>query len=331
MNPKIHKIDEIQEKKFVKTLFNLRKILFNEYDYKSAVLERNMICPACKSDLNRHHHNIFFLEYVECLNCKTIFLVDIVSKDFHDRYCKMHYTIWHDAMPDELYITRKKTIFLDRINFIKQSCQLFGITNPSSILDIGGGNLIMAELIIENNIAPRVHVIEKNCLNKPNNTNIVIYDCYLQEYPSKRNIHTKKEIVACLFEVIEHVRFPDEFFNVLYDALESGALLFFSTPNTFGFDMKYLGEHSPQFQYDHVSLYNIDSIKFLLERFGFQVLLLEANGFLDVQNVERFYMNFNDDYLFKYIISTESIKNDFQKFLQLNNLSSAMRGVAMKV
>ncbi|MDB5093374.1 MAG: SAM-dependent methyltransferase [Candidatus Eremiobacteraeota bacterium] len=79
------------------------------------------------------------------------------------------------------------------------------------------------------------------------------------------------DLVTC-FQTIEHVYEPHKLLQDIYRILKPGGKAFIIAHNLDAFSAKVLGEKSPIFDIEHVQLFTPRSVRFLLERSGFQAV-----------------------------------------------------------
>jgi SAM-dependent methyltransferase len=139
-------------------------------------------------------------------------------------------------------------------------------------------------------------------------------------------------------DLIEHLSYPKSFLEKCFNVLRKSGFISIACPNGEGFDFKVLKEKTINITPpEHLNYFNPGSIKSLLEQIGFNQIFIEARGTLDVQIVEREINDRKIDisknnewlyYLFKEC--TKCAKDNFQKYLSKNNLSSPMLIFAQK-
>lgn len=92
----------------------------------------------------------------------------------------------------------------------------------------------------------------------------------------------------CSFEVIEHLLLPDKFFEIAAKVLNSGGLIFCSTPNSVSLEVGFLKDKSSTVDIEHISLLSPLAIKFLCDTHGFELLELETPGEFDLELLQDF-------------------------------------------
>ena len=161
---------------------------------------------------------------------------------------------------------------------------------------------------------------------------IVIINNVIEEFKPKKRF----DLVTC-FELFEHVFDPDIFIKSLSDILSKNGLLYLSTLNAKGFDIKYLRENSKSiYPPYHLNFFTIKSMRKILSSNGFKNIKIITPGMLDFDIILKNYNYVKDPVLSKIlqvlnkkkIISSEI--GEIQKAIYLNNLSSHMLVMAKK-
>jgi 2-polyprenyl-3-methyl-5-hydroxy-6-metoxy-1,4-benzoquinol methylase len=139
-------------------------------------------------------------------------------------------------------------------------------------------------------------------------------------------------------DMIEHLFSPREFLEKCYASLRNGGYISIACPNGEGFDFKIMKEKTVNITPpEHLNYFNPESLEILLNSAGFEVVLSETPGMLDVQIVKRAFesgmINLEDNSYIKYILSSENSDEleSFQQFLKAYKRSSHMVVVAKKV
>ena len=119
------------------------------------------------------------------------------------------------------------------------------------------------------------------------------------------------------------------------EILSEGGYFLLTTLNINGFDLQVLWERSNSIAPPHhLNFFNLESLGGLLKKCGFRVVEKSTPGFLDLDIVKNAYKegDININRFIKYLIEKKDDKTheDFQLFLQRNNLSSHMRIIAQK-
>lgn len=137
------------------------------------------------------------------------------------------------------------------------------------------------------------------------------------------------------FELVEHLFNPIGFIKKVNSLLCDNGIFILTTPNIEGFDLVVLGKSSDNIAApNHLNYFNPGSIGLLCEKGWFEIAHIETPGVLDadiVKNRLEEGTRINDNFVSLLMGKQEQVLNNFQKFLQENNLSSNMLIVARKI
>lgn len=163
------------------------------------------------------------------------------------------------------------------------------------------------------------------------NKKIKIFNGTIENFRSK----IKFDVATC-FELFEHVHDPGIMIKSISNILSKNGLLYLSTLNANGFDIKYLKENSKSiYPPYHLNFFTVKSMEKLLKLNGFKKINIITPGKLDFEIVRKNKKNIKDPVI-KEIFSLLSKRlNDkeiskFQKIIQFNKLSSHMLVIAKK-
>lgn len=150
----------------------------------------------------------------------------------------------------------------------------FIVKNTSkNILEIGGSNGALAEMICENNSEIKWTIIEPNPDKNKNfkNKNINLIKDFLN-----KNIPIEKGRDVIHSHVFEHTYEPNRFLEDISEYLEIGGKQIFSIPNLKSYlKMKY----SNTINFEHTFYFNEEMLEYLFNKYDFKVLAKEY--FLD--------------------------------------------------
>ena len=171
----------------------------------------------------------------------------------------------------------------------------------------------------------------KSMADKCRLNNIYVYETTIEKINITNN---KFDMITC-FELFEHLYDPKFFLKKIYKLLNKNGIFYFTTLNGMGFDIQMLGKLSNSiYPPYHINFFNPKSIEILLKKIGFDILSIETPGKLDLSIVENnlFLLKGKKKIFFEKFIKNENqdYKDKFQKYLQLNKLSSHMRIVVKK-
>ena len=227
---------------------------------------------------------------------------------------------------------RREKIFKPRAEFVRNkfSNKLYEMR----ICDVGAGfGLFIEELKKINNFELNIEAIEpsKDMAEICRGKGIVVKEAMLEDLAGG----TTKYDLLTTFELFEHLHDPLLFLNSCYDILNPGGYIYLTTLNSHGFDIQVLWEKSESiFPPHHLNFFNPISIDKIMRLAGFTDIEISTPGELDIDIVKNVYDNGNVKLpmflssLFNY--SSDDVLNNFQLFIQNNNLSSHMRVIAQK-
>ncbi len=323
-------LTDIHDKSFENHIFDL-----TVDDIKSLAERKDEFCetacPACGLNDASLEYDLYSLNYMRCHACSTVYLSPCPPQELIMWYLETSKALkyWREEMPESVRASRKSKLYAARAEFVLE--QTRGRINQRGILvDVGGGNGEFAEEMASRDIFEKIVVVEPQPLTLTH-PKIEVATISFEDFTLQ-----KKADVIVAFEVLEHIIDPTLFLQKVHDLLADDGCFVFSTPNANGFETSTLGRESRAWWFDHVRLYNPDSIKILLERYGFEVLDIQTPGELDVEIVARAAeagkIDLRNNPALRFIINSgDSLRSEFQAFLRSERLSSHMACVARKL
>lgn len=307
------------------------------------VLERRnefveVFCPACGF---RSYQIVFKKKgftFVKCGKCETIFINPRPTFEILLNFYETSKTIkhWNEKIFPLSENSRRKKIFTPRAKKIVKLCKKYNIAT-GVILDVGAGFGTFCEEIKKLSIFNRVIAVEsspdlaKTCFSK---------GLEVIEKPIEKVNFEKLKVVNVItaFELIEHLYSPKDFLLSCAQILSKKGILILTTPNIKGFDLVTLGKLSNNIVGpNHLNYFHPDSLSYLLEHCGFEVIEVKTPGKLDAELVRKKILKGEFDisahpFLKQILIEKwEMIGNSFQHFLAENLLSSHLWIVAKKI
>ena len=292
-------------------------------------------CPACRCNQRKKAFKKYGLDYMECTNCKTLYVsprptAEQIQKYFiESKAIKFWYStiikqtlknrMMHQSKPRAMWIANLTEEYF-------QSPQVFASINPISqgfIEEIDHLNLFKTKILINPNIEIPKSFAEREDFK------IINYDFY------KESNEINANVVSALGN-IDRVFDPENFLKAARSLLCDDGLLFLTASTISGFDLQVLWNNSKSiFPPDHINLLSIEGLTSLIEKSGFEIIELSTPGQLDVELVKNA-MQKNKKIKVNRFISymlnkrEESAHYSFQKFLQQFKLSSHVRIAARK-
>lgn len=293
-------------------------------------------CPACGVQDNHKIYEKYGIQFVTCNNCETNYANPRPRPEHLEDYYSNseNYAYWNQYIFPASESARREKIFKPRVEKVLNICRKLNITT-NTLLEVGAGFGIFCEEIQKTQIFNRVIGIEptSDLAQTCRNRGIEIIEKPIEKIDFDQEFIN----VIASFEVIEHLFCPREFILQCYRLLAHGGIIVLTCPNSKGFDILTLGEHSNSVDNEHLNMFNVNSLTHLLEDCGFEVVEAQTPGRLDAELVRNQAISGKFDIskhpFLEYILMDEwdNQKEAFQDFLSANNLSSNMLLVAKKV
>jgi 2-polyprenyl-3-methyl-5-hydroxy-6-metoxy-1,4-benzoquinol methylase/ribosomal protein S27E len=295
----------------------------------------NIPCPACESDNYHFSFEKGGFTFVTCEKCDTLFINPRPSfealEDFYTTSKSIKY--WNDKIFPISEDSRRSNIFAPRAKRIVELCKKLNIATKI-LLDVGAGFGTFCEEVNKFNVFNKVIAIELSselaatCRQKGIAT--------IESSIEKVGINDASVITN--FELIEHLYWPKDFLFACKRALPKGGLFIITTPNIKGFDLLTLGKLSDNIDGPHhLNYFNPQSLGYLLESCGFEIVEILTPGKLDAEIVRKKILNgelnISTCPFLRYILieQWENVGGAFQDFLAQNKLSSHLWVTARRI
>jgi len=315
-----------------------RYLEITEKEVKRLLIDKGHLvdipCPACNSNSRRKGFKKFGLEYVECIDCKTLYISPRPSEEDINHYFRQAKALefWHSHVVKESLKARIRHLFRPRAmwvaNLTGESFESPGVFVEVNSMynefleEINRLNLFKVKIVLD----PLIDIAEslKEGFKLVNKSIMGV---------SPGEIDAD---VVTAFAVINRVFNPEDFLNGIRTILVDNGLLLFTTSTISGFDLQVLWENSKTiFPPERLNLLSIEGIVKLLGRCGFDIIELSTPGQLDLEVVRSAIRS--DDKLkaprfISYLLNNrdEDAHRSFQEFLQRFQLSSHVRVAARK-
>ena len=229
---------------------------------------------------------------------------------------------------------RKKRIFEPRIKMVSEILKRYGIKKCNTMVEVGAGYGWFCKLAKEQKLAKQIIAIEPSpmfsavCRKIPG---IKVIESTIEKYTKMSNVD-----LILNFELIAHIFNPRIFLESCYRGLRPEGLFICSTPNYFGLDIQMLKEKSDSLSPHTLNLFNIESIKILLNSIGFRDVMVITPGLMDVSiilnKIKSGAIKASEYPFFNMIIEqgNEEFISDLQSLLQKDKMSSHMIISALK-
>ncbi|NBI58708.1 hypothetical protein D3Z53_11715 [Lachnospiraceae bacterium] len=282
-------------------------------------IRRNMkeTCPICGQAAGNYFFSKWKVDYVCCPVCKSIFAVydKHTVEEYHDNPELLELRI-SDVYQEEIMRNRQDT-WNEFLEWIEVRAFRFMRRNRNlSIVDYG------------NRFEGYVDSIRKSqiCGNYDLKSSILSVDVDDIQYG-------KADMVLYLDQMQQEIQ-PVARIQELKKYLKEDGILILNTRAGSGFDIVTLKEKNARiYPYEHILLPSVKGLVLFLEKNGFEILEITTPGVMDVKYVLDFKDKLDDQENFvKYLLeeSSQSILQEFQRFLQKGCLSSFVSVIAKK-
>jgi len=290
-------------------------------------------CPVC----NRKNNPVAFrkerFDYRECLKCGTLYVSPRPTKKMMQEFYRKSQS--SKFLAEKFYKAtenaRREKIFRPRAieisDIVKEYCE-----SSKRFVDIGSGYGTFLEEIKSQELFSEIYGIEPSphladvCRSK----GFEIIESTLENMKVENSFD-----FATSFELLEHVYSPEEFLLAVNKILIKKGILYLTTLNCKGFDLLILRENSKSISPPHhINFINPGSLKMLLLKTGFEIIDISKPCKIDIDIVLNYAKEdeIECDNFTKYLLfeTDEKVKENFQRFLQKNRLSSHIRVIARK-
>ncbi len=289
-------------------------------------------CPACDQEANFAFEKKTF-SYKICSNCLTLF----VSPRPKFEAFKLYYTqsrstkYWSEVFYKNTAIARREKIWKPKADSIFKIINSKFNRKEYEIYDIGGGYGIFAEEFEKISKTKPIIIEPSNDLAEASRSKgFHVIQKFLEEINKSDLSHLPKVFVN--FELFEHLHDPAKFLKILFELLDSGDILIFTTLSSTGLDIQILWEKSKSvYPPHHLNFFNPISIRSLLRNIGFDEIEVSTPGELDLDILSKNRDQITDRFWTTFLkFSDEKRLEDTQKFISQNLMSSHMMIACIK-
>jgi len=332
-------IDEVwdQEHKWMNQFFDKNGLIKNEYTTIVA-------CPCCGNKNFERFLTKWGFKLVKCKKCLTIYANPRFKPEMLELYYKSNESrgnyqkllangkaektrINSIFLPRKQYIKKQislKTKKFSKVNLLDIGCasgQFLSTFSPKECRNLYGVEPSTKLAKIAEKIAPSAKII-----------NLPIEQC---------NFESNYFDVITMWEVLEHMFDPYQFLKNTIKILKKRGFFFATFPNIEGFDIQILWDKGEAFSPpSHLNYFRKSTITKLFYRVGLEIVEITTPGELDTDIVKN-RINRHPDITkrlgtyFSNIIKNETehgqkLRNELQKFIKENELSSNMMITAYK-
>ena len=238
-------------------------------------------CPLCKTDKARAAFKAPVYDFVQCENCGLVYAKKIlndfeISKFYSNN--PIYQLIWtktnEDIIATKNLPTQKPLV--DKI--------LSSRKGDGACLDIGCGHgKLLHELSSHFMVVEGVELNEVVARQCEEFFGIKVYKKRLEDL----NLPSQSYDVVILSQVVEHLN-SLELFEDIFRILKPNGIVYIGCPNADAWSMKLLrGRHIHVSTHAHINMFNINSIKFLARKYGFEFIsgTISNNFDIDVNDV----------------------------------------------
>jgi SAM-dependent methyltransferase len=273
-------------------------------------------CLSCGNATNNVIFKINGMNYYICENCWSISLdtKSVTDKEIHAYHFNSELSAFRksDNFQKSACINRA-TLWANLIEWIEWRITRYKGVSLNNIT------------LIENKYNDFISLLEES--------NIVNQIKLIHSLTDVDEISSFNEAdVCCSIDSLQRQRQPQKFLQEVHRELKDEGLFLLTTRVGTGIDILTLGDNNESiYPLDHIFLPSPKAIEQLLEENGFEVLEITTPGMLDFKILEESEIP-QQQYFQRYIIEQGSNKlnENFQSFLQRNNLSSYVRVIAKK-
>jgi len=322
------------------------KKLFNEYlevsrnDIKTFFSNSDSFvsinCPACCSENLSSAFIKHSFKYVKCDDCFTLFTSPRPTEKMISKFYKNSKSgkFWAERFFPETAEARREKIFIPRVNLLETIISKIELPEPKTLVDVGAGFGIFLEEVNKRKLFHETVGVEpsfdlaKTCREKEIN----VIEKAIEEIVEDE----LQASIATSFEVFEHLFDPEAFINSIKNIVKPNGIILFTTLTISGLDLLVLGKNSKSISPPHhINFFSIEGLLILMDRCDLEVVEISTPGKLDIDiiiNTMKDNPQLDVPNFIKYIYKHRSdiFYDNFQTFLQQNNLSSHVCVVARK-
>ncbi len=282
-------------------------------------------CPVHKDSNGEELFVKNGFNYRKCKFCDSIFVSPRHNiKNYENFYLNGESVkFWSQEFYKKTEEARREKLWKPKVEELCSSEILDLPIQEYSIIDIGGGYGVFAELIKQKN-PNNVLVVEPNRelaqVCKKKGINVIqkfSNELKLDELPSGPKIITS-------FELFEHLYNPYEFIESLRNIMKTGDILYLTTLTSSGIDIKVLKEKSKAITPPHhINFISVKGAYELLKNFGFGDIKISTPGKLDIDILKKQKNDIKDDIVTSILNNfDEDSLEKLQKLISTNNMSS---------
>jgi 2-polyprenyl-3-methyl-5-hydroxy-6-metoxy-1,4-benzoquinol methylase/ribosomal protein S27E len=293
-------------------------------------------CPACASDRREAAFQKAGFEYVNCLECGSIYVCPRPAPDvLADFYASSkNYAYWNKHLFPASEEARREKIVKPRVARLADIFRRNGVI-PRRLMEVGAGFGTFCEEALHGRLCQQILAVEatpelaQTCRDRG-------IDVIEGPFENVDGVAAESTDAIVAFEVLEHLFSPRDFFIKSWALLAPRGVLIVTCPNIRGFDLVVLGSLSATIDHEHLNYFHPRSIMRLASECGFDTLEILTPGKLDAELVRKKVLSNELDlqgqpFLMQVLIDEWNTAGPaFQQFLSDHLLSSHMWLVAQK-
>ena len=240
--------------------------------------EHDFVCPLCEGRNKKLYLTWRDYNLYECNDCGAV-SPNVDHKKITDLSLHSSSIVAEDVRREIIstYDYRKNTFAAERLIYLKNLISGFGNTEDL-VLDIGCGPGYFLSYLQDKKVHGRGLEVNPFCVNFCNETGLNVADNKLENEPDEAYS------LITMFDVLEHLDKPIDFFKDAWKKLRPGGYLLAYTPNIHSMSTHLMeGEHNMLAVFNHLCFYDDRSLDFLVENTGFEITNIDYYG-LDVMD-----------------------------------------------
>jgi 2-polyprenyl-3-methyl-5-hydroxy-6-metoxy-1,4-benzoquinol methylase len=274
----------------------------NKFWEKRSILNKKdnenccFLCGNKKDNKEFLNHNSYKL--FECNSCSLIFAnIEINDKYNEIVYANNQYEEMIKIEVLETYEYRKKTFGKERLNYILNKCN-FDMQNDI-LLDLGCGPGYFLSYLKDEYIKAKGIELTDYLVDICKSQDL---DVEKKDISELQNNYFK---IITMFDVLEHLPNPLNFFKTLNTKLTSNGYIVMYTPNINSFAFYFQKEkQNLLLPYEHLCFYNLKSLDYLAKISGFEIISIDYYGLdmVDYLSMKEYEDNINYNEKLKEVI-----------------------------
>jgi len=333
---KIINMNALDDKKIrPEKMDNIRARLYNQ-DLKKIDKKKllKINCPVCNSKKYKLWTRKMGFNFVICQKCETLFINPKPNEhDLKEFYKNSKSMVYWNEIFRETETIRKEKIFKPRVKLIKKILQEYGVFNCKTMIEVGAGYGWFCELSKKMKLSEKIIAIEPSHMQAESCKKIKgikVVESTFEEYKEKEN----PDLIVS-FEVLHLLYNPKLFLENCHNQLKQGGIFICTMTNFDGLDIQILKNESDYIVPTFLTIFNPNSIRFLLKKIGFKKIEITTPGLLDahiIMNKIKSGKIKKQNPFFEFLINSndEKLTDSFQKLIIKHKKSSHMLIVCQK-